>query len=154
VESSSSEEDSGDDSSSDDLPPAKAQTPSAPKPAAVAAAAPASAPPAARAQGVPFKRVDVDAWTGKLPGIGVDNSYAGTFGAAGYGAKAQEKLGVTRGKGFTKEKNKARRPHRRHDRGHSRPPPRRRPSAAHTAGASLTRGRLSPLRCALRRRGC
>jgi hypothetical protein len=60
-------------------------------------------------QGTPFQRVDAAAWSGVLPGIGQDNSYAGTFGTEGYGAKAQEKLGVTRGKGFRHEKTKAKR---------------------------------------------
>ena len=48
-------------------------------------------------------------WSGKLGGIGEDNSYAATFGERGVGAKAQAKLGVVRGKGFTREKNKMKR---------------------------------------------
>lgn len=46
---------------------------------------------------------------GKLKGIGQDNSYAAVFGDGGYGAKAQQKLGVVRGKGFRAEKTKAKR---------------------------------------------
>ena len=41
--------------------------------------------------------------------LSMDNSYKGTFGSEGYGAKAQEKLGVTRGKGFRHEKTKKKR---------------------------------------------
>ncbi len=105
-----------DDSSSDDDSDseteggaAAVQTGTPIPPASAPLSAPKSAPAGARGQGVPFQRVDVAEWTGKLAGIGADNSYKGTFGEGGYGAKAQEKLGVTRGKGFTKEKNKAKR---------------------------------------------
>ena len=50
--------------------------------------------------------MDLAKWSGKLGGIGEDNSYAATFGDAGVGAKAQSVLGQVRGKGFTKGKNK------------------------------------------------
>jgi hypothetical protein len=46
---------------------------------------------------------------GKLKGIGHDNSYAAVFGSGGYGAKAQQKLGAVKGKGFRREMTKAKR---------------------------------------------
>lgn len=91
-----------------------AARPAAPTPSAKPAAAPHPAGGSGRArggrpQGSPFQRVDAGEWLGKLVGIGQDNSYAATFGDGGYGAKAQQKLGVTRGKGFRAEKTKAKR---------------------------------------------
>jgi len=38
-----------------------------------------------------------------------DNTYEGTFGSEGVGAKAQAKLGLVRGKRFVAEKNKRKR---------------------------------------------
>ena len=104
-------------SSSEDTSSSDEEEPAA-KPAAKPAAAPAKPAPhsgggtggkGGRPQGSPFQRVDASEWLGKLAGIGQDNSYAATFGDGGYGAKAQQKLGVTRGKGFRAEKTKAKR---------------------------------------------
>jgi nucleolin len=100
---------SEDTSSSDDEEPAAPPAAAPAKPAAAPRSAGGTGGKSARPQGSPFQRVDASEWLGKLGGIGQDNSYAATFGDGGYGAKAQQKLGVTRGKGFRAEKTKAKR---------------------------------------------
>eukprot|EP00976_Prorocentrum_cordatum_P043341 877647-Prorocentrum_minimum.AAC.1 len=58
----------------------------------------------------PFQRVNVAEWSGKLKGIGEDNSYWAMKNAdQGWGAKAQEVLGQVKGKGFRHEKTKKKR---------------------------------------------
>lgn len=54
-----------------------------------------------------FQRVKADDWLGKKGSW--DNSYEGTFGAAGWGFKAQQVLGKVRGKDFRHEKTKKKR---------------------------------------------
>lgn len=54
-----------------------------------------------------FQRVKADDWLGKKGSW--DNSYEGTFGAAGWGFKAQQILGKVRGKDFRHEKTKKKR---------------------------------------------
>jgi len=54
-----------------------------------------------------FQRVREEEWIGKKGSW--DNSYTGTFGAQGWGYKAQEVLGKVRGKDFRHEKTKKKR---------------------------------------------
>lgn len=54
-----------------------------------------------------FQRVNANEWLGKKGSW--DNSYEGTFGAAGWGFKAQQILGKVRGKDFRHEKTKKKR---------------------------------------------
>ncbi len=54
-----------------------------------------------------FQRVNANEWLGKKGSW--DNSYEGTFGAAGWGFKAQQILGNVRGKDFRHEKTKKKR---------------------------------------------
>lgn len=54
-----------------------------------------------------FRRVRSEEWLGKKGSM--NNSYEATFGAEGWGAKAQQVLGATRGKGFRHEKTKKKR---------------------------------------------
>ena len=51
------------------------------------------------------------AWTGIMAQAEIlkDNTYAGTFGDGGWGAKASEVLMQTKGKGFRHEKTKKKR---------------------------------------------
>jgi len=60
--------------------------------------------------GTPFQRVDDEFWSQKIVDDTLrDNSYEGTFGVDGVGVKANNKLLKTRGKDFTKGKNKLKR---------------------------------------------
>jgi hypothetical protein len=54
-----------------------------------------------------FRRVKSEEWLGKKGSMA--NSYEATFGNEGWGAKAQQVLGQTRGKGFRHEKTKKKR---------------------------------------------
>ena len=54
-----------------------------------------------------FQRVKADEWLGKKGSW--DNSYVGTFGAEGWGFKAQQILGQVKGKDFRHEKTKKKR---------------------------------------------
>jgi hypothetical protein len=54
-----------------------------------------------------FQRVKAEEWLGKKGSW--DNSYVGTFGASGWGFKAQQILGKVRGKDFRHEKTKKKR---------------------------------------------
>lgn len=54
-----------------------------------------------------FRRVKSEEWIGKKGSM--KNSYEATFGNSGWGAKAQQVLGATRGKGFRHEKTKKKR---------------------------------------------
>lgn len=54
-----------------------------------------------------FQRVKAEEWIGKKGSW--DNSYVGTFGAEGWGFKAQQVLGQVRGKDFRHEKTKKKR---------------------------------------------
>ena len=74
----------------------------------------AASPVAAKAQkrepGKPFSRVDDSEWIGKIQGSKLtDNSYEGTYGSNGYGAKASLKLQTVTGKNFRHEKTKKKR---------------------------------------------
>ncbi|KAG6961297.1 hypothetical protein JG688_00009148 [Phytophthora aleatoria] len=63
-----------------------------------------------KAAGTPFQRVDGEYWSQKIVDDTLrDNSYEGTFGVDGVGVKANNKLLKTRGKDFTKGKNKLKR---------------------------------------------
>eukprot|EP00948_MAST-09A_sp_MAST-9A-sp1_P004101 g4101.t1 len=58
----------------------------------------------------PFKRVDDSKWMAKIKNKKLaDNSYEGTFGNSGWGAKASAKLITVRGKDFRHEKTKKKR---------------------------------------------
>lgn len=54
-----------------------------------------------------FRRVKSEEWVGKRGSM--DNTYESTFGAAGWGFKAQQVLGQVRGKDFRHEKTKKKR---------------------------------------------
>jgi hypothetical protein len=54
-----------------------------------------------------FRRVKSEEWVGKKGSM--DNTYVGTFGADGWGFKAQQVLGSVRGKDFRHEKTKKKR---------------------------------------------
>ena len=54
-----------------------------------------------------FRRVKSEEWLGKKGSM--KNSYEATFGSGGWGHKAQQVLGATRGKGFRHEKTKKKR---------------------------------------------
>jgi len=73
----------------------------------------AQAPPTEkkkREPGKPFSRVDDSAWLGQIADAKLtDNSYEGTYGDGGYGAKASQKLVQVRGKDFRHEKTKKKR---------------------------------------------
>ena len=73
----------------------------------------ASAPvakPTKREPGKPFSRVDSDKWLSQANNSKLsDNSYEGTYGANGYGAKASQKLIKVKGKDFRHEKTKKKR---------------------------------------------
>ncbi|CAH0478517.1 unnamed protein product [Peronospora belbahrii] len=63
-----------------------------------------------KSAGTPFQRVDGEFWSKKILDDTLrDNSYEGTFGIDGVGVKANNKLVKTRGKDFTKGKNKLKR---------------------------------------------
>ncbi|CAI5718557.1 unnamed protein product [Peronospora destructor] len=63
-----------------------------------------------KSAGTPFQRVDGEFWSQKILDDTLrDNSYEGTFGIDGVGVKANNKLLKTRGKDFTKGKNKLKR---------------------------------------------
>ncbi|CAI5740401.1 unnamed protein product [Hyaloperonospora brassicae] len=63
-----------------------------------------------KSAGTPFQRVDGEFWSQKIVNDTLrDNSYEGTFGTDGVGVKANAKLLMTRGKDFTKGKNKLKR---------------------------------------------
>ena len=64
-------------------------------------------PPLSPQENTPFRRVRVEEV--KVNPELMDNSYEGTFGNTGWGAKASEKLSVTRGKSFRHEKTKKKR---------------------------------------------
>jgi hypothetical protein len=78
-----------------------------------AAPAPAAAPAkkkAPRAPGRQFERVDSARWLAAISDERLkDNSYEGTYGAGGWGARASAKLGKVRGKDFRHEKTKKKR---------------------------------------------
>jgi hypothetical protein len=78
---------------------------------AAAAASPSDAPsPAAKRGNVPFQRVRPDEVEALNRAVQLrDNSYEGTFGSAGWGAKASEVLSRVRGKDFRHEKTKKKR---------------------------------------------
>ena len=74
--------------------------------------APAAAPAkkAPRAPGRQFERVDSARWLAAISDERrKDNSYEGTYGAGGWGARASAKLGKVRGKDFRHEKTKKKR---------------------------------------------
>ena len=54
-----------------------------------------------------FRRVKSEEWVGKRGSM--DNTYESTFGAAGWGFKAQQVLCQVRGKDFRHEKTKKKR---------------------------------------------
>ena len=62
-----------------------------------------------RKSGEAFRRVDSEEWSKEIITGLEDNSYEQTFGGAGYGAKASEKLITVRGKDFRHEKTKKKR---------------------------------------------
>ena len=73
------------------------------------AAAPAKKK-APRAPGRQFERVDSARWLAAISDERLkDNSYEGTYGAGGWGARASAKLGKVRGKDFRHEKTKKKR---------------------------------------------
>jgi len=65
---------------------------------------------APRAPGRQFERVDSARWLAAISDERLkDNSYEGTYGAGGWGARASAKLGKVRGKDFRHEKTKKKR---------------------------------------------
>ena len=64
----------------------------------------------ARKQGERFCRIDVDAELASIKDTRLlDNTYEGTFGRNGWGARASDKLVKVRGKDFRHEKTKKKR---------------------------------------------
>eukprot|EP00599_Poterioochromonas_sp_BG-1_P010791 CAMPEP_0173155078 /NCGR_PEP_ID=MMETSP1105-20130129/13879_1 /TAXON_ID=2985 /ORGANISM="Ochromonas sp., Strain BG-1" /LENGTH=175 /DNA_ID=CAMNT_0014071411 /DNA_START=26 /DNA_END=553 /DNA_ORIENTATION=- len=61
------------------------------------------------ASGSPFRRVDPEKWLTEVKTGLEDNSYVKTFGADGYGAKANKVLATVKGKDFRHEKTKRKR---------------------------------------------
>ena len=67
-------------------------------------------PGSARSPGTPFERIDSEKWMGAIKDDRLkDNSYEGTYGDGGWGAKASQKLVQVRGKDFRHEKTKKKR---------------------------------------------
>lgn len=67
-------------------------------------------PGSARTPGTPFERIDSEKWMAKIEDERLkDNSYEGTYGDGGWGARASQKLVQVRGKDFRHEKTKKKR---------------------------------------------
>ena len=67
-------------------------------------------PGSARSPGTPFERIDNEKWMNSIKDDRLkDNSYEGTYGDGGWGAKASQKLVQVRGKDFRHEKTKKKR---------------------------------------------
>ena len=108
--SSSSSDSSSDSSSSASSSSSDESLPPPPPPPP--AARPASGGKGAPRSNVPFHRVDESAATAMVAAQAkelADNTYEGTFGASGWGAKANDVLGKVKGDRFRHEKTKKKR---------------------------------------------